>query len=270
MNKPKITIVTVSYNAEAFVEHTIRSVAAQTYSNIEYIVVDGASTDGTLDIIKKHESEITKWISEPDRGISDAMNKGWQMAAGDFVLFIHADDYLIDDSTIEDAAQHLLGGYDIYAFGIYFSRWWRGGQRLRKQPRGFTWLMNLKYGVCHQGAFCRRELFEEIGQFDTNLKIAMDYDFFMRAYRRGKSLKVVHKVVSVMRDTGVSWQMDWPNMRARLLEVKAVHDKSCNSAFMRIVYFLFWHAYFPYWRLRCVAIMLKMRMTKSTLQRSMR
>lgn len=270
MSKPKITIITASYNAEAFIEHTIRSVAAQTYPNIEYIVIDGASTDGTLDVIKKHEDRITKWISEPDRGIADAMNKGWKMASGDFVLFLHADDYLIDDSTIDDAVQHMLGEYDIYAFGIYFSRWWRGGRRQRKQPRGFTWLMNLKYGVCHQGAFCRRELFEEIGQFDTNFKIAMDYDFFMRAYRRGKSLKVVHRVVSVMRDTGISWQMDWPSQRDRLLEIKSVHYKSCNGLLMRVGYFLFWQAYFPYWRLRSVVIALEMRMTRSTLQQSMR
>ena len=120
MNKPKITIITVSYNANAFIEHTIRSVVAQTYPNIEYIVIDGASTDGTLDIIKKHEDEITKWTSESDRGIADAMNKGWKMASGDFVLFLHADDYLIDDSTIEDAVQHMLDEYDIYAFGKPF------------------------------------------------------------------------------------------------------------------------------------------------------
>lgn len=270
MNKPKITIVTVAYNAEAFIEKAILSIASQTYPNIEYIVVDGASTDGTLDIIKKHEDKITRWVSEPDRGIADAMNKGWKMASGDFVLFIHSDDYLLDDQSVENAVSRMIGDYDIYAFGIYFSRWWLGDRIQHRQPRGFTWLMNLKYGVCHQGAICRRELFEEVGAFDTNFKIAMDYDFFLRAYRHGRSLKVVDMVLSMMRDVGISWQMDWPHTRERLLEVKAVHNKSCNGMFLRIVYFLFWHAYLPYWHLRCSLISMKGRKTITSQQLSTR
>ncbi len=267
MNKPKMTIITVSCNAEAFIEHTIRSVAAQTYPNIEYIVIDGASTDGTLDVIKKHEDEITKWTSEPDRGIADAMNKGWMMASGDFVLFLHADDYLIDDSIIESAVQHMLGDHDIYAFGVYFSR---NGRFEYRYSKGFDWHTNRRIGMCHQGMVCRRDLFEEVGPFDTSFKIAMDYDFLLRAYRRDKSLKVIDMPLAVMRDTGISSRTDWPSRRELLLEMKSVHYKSCNGLLMRVVYFLFWQAYFPYWRLQNVAITLKMRLTRSTLQQSMR
>jgi len=259
MNEPKITIITIAYNAAALIEEAILSVTSQTYSNVEYIVVDGASTDGTVDIIRKHEAKIATWVSEPDRGIADAMNKGWKMASGDFVLFIHSDDYLLDERSIEDAVGRMTGDYDIYAFGIHFSRWWLGKSKHHRQPKGFTWLMNLKYGVCHQGAFCRRELLEEAEPFDTRFKVAMDYDFFLRAYRSGKSLKVVDMVLSMMRDVGISWQMDWPHTRERLLEVKAVHYKSCNSMLLRIVYFVFWRAYLPYWRVRCLLISIKGR-----------
>ena len=92
MFKPKITIVTITYNAERYLEQTITSVIEQTYTNREYIVVDGNSSDGTLDIIKKYESEIDNWISEPDNGIADAMNKGIDLATGDYILFLHSDD----------------------------------------------------------------------------------------------------------------------------------------------------------------------------------
>jgi len=103
------------------------------------------------------------------------------------------------------------------------------------------------------------ELLEEVGPFGTRFKVAMDYDFFLRAYRSGKSLKVVDTALSVMRDIGISWQMGWPHTRERLFEVKAVHYKSCNSMLLRIFYFLLWRAYLPYWRVRCLLISIKGR-----------
>ena len=93
MNNPKITVVTVCYNAVKDIEKTILSVVNQTYDNIEYIVVDGGSKDGTVNIIQKYEDRITKWISEPDKGIYDAMNKGILMATGDWINFMNAGDY---------------------------------------------------------------------------------------------------------------------------------------------------------------------------------
>ena len=91
-NIPLISIITVSYNAVKTIEDTIVSVLGQTYSNIEYIIIDGGSTDGTLDIIKKYEDKITYWVSEPDKGIYDAMNKGILKATGDYLFFLGADD----------------------------------------------------------------------------------------------------------------------------------------------------------------------------------
>ena len=90
----KISIITITFNSEEHLEQTIESVAAQTYPSIEYIIVDGGSTDGTLDIIKRHEEDIDRWISEPDDGIADAFNKGIALATGDFVYFLNSDDYL--------------------------------------------------------------------------------------------------------------------------------------------------------------------------------
>jgi glycosyltransferase involved in cell wall biosynthesis len=103
----KLSIVTISFNSEQYLEQTIRSVIGQSYANIEYVVVDGGSNDGTLDIIRKYDSEIDRWISEPDAGIADAMNKALSLTTGDFVYFLHSDDYLEGDDAIEKASRHL-------------------------------------------------------------------------------------------------------------------------------------------------------------------
>ena len=99
--EPKITVVTVTYNAKDFLEETIQSVISQTYKNIEYIIIDGGSTDGTVDIIKKYEDKIDYWVSEPDSGISDAFNKGVQQSNG-YILMLNAGDIFIHNNILED------------------------------------------------------------------------------------------------------------------------------------------------------------------------
>ena len=113
MSGPRITIITITFNAELYLEQTIASVIGQTYNDKEYIVIDGGSTDSSLDIIKKYKKNIDKWISEPDNGISHAMNKGLQYATGDFVFFLHSDDYLCDDNVLAEACQFLTDQHDL-------------------------------------------------------------------------------------------------------------------------------------------------------------
>jgi len=110
----KITVITVCRNAIRTIEDAIRSVASQTYENVEYIIVDGASTDGTQDVVRKHEKLIAKWVSEPDRGIYDAMNKGVSMATGDVVGFLNADDVYAHSDVLTEVADSLSSG-DIQA-----------------------------------------------------------------------------------------------------------------------------------------------------------
>ena len=104
----KITIITVCYNADKVIEKTIQSVQKQTYSNIEYIVIDGGSSDRTLDIIMKYEKCISNWISEPDKGVFDAMNKGLDRANGDYVIFMNAGDYFADADVIEKVCNYIF------------------------------------------------------------------------------------------------------------------------------------------------------------------
>ena len=246
----KLSIVTISFNSEQYLEQTIRSVIGQSYANIEYVVVDGGSNDGTLDIIRKYDSEIDRWISEPDAGIADAMNKALSLTTGDFVYFLHSDDYLEGDDAIEKASRHLTTQEDIFLFSIYLEK---EGARVLRRPRGFSAWINFKTGVYHQSVICSKSLFEKIGPFDTDFRIAMDYDFFLRAYRQGIKTRVIDLPLATMRLIGVSSQNDWPSLRERFADERKLHRKNCHSTGMRLVYAAYWLLYLPYRRLRHLA-----------------
>jgi glycosyltransferase involved in cell wall biosynthesis len=243
---PKLSIITVCLNAEKHIEQTINSVIQQKNVDIEYIVIDGGSTDGTLDIIKRYDSSITRWLSESDSGIADAMNKGIALATGDYLLFLHADDYLIDETVIAKALTRMDTKVDIYAFDVLFKT---KCKEIRKQTRPFGLRTYFKTPVMHQGAFCNKALFEKLGGFDRSFKIAMDYDFFYKAKQQGISMEIVHMQLSVMRDTGISSRQDWQSLKQRFMEEKRVHFKNKPSKPMQVLYKVYWALYLPYRRM---------------------
>jgi len=243
----KISIVTITYNSARYLDDALQSIADQSYPDIESIVVDGGSTDGTQDIIRKHERTVSTWVSEPDEGIADAMNKGIGLATGEFVYFLHSDDYLNSPTAIEKVAQSLSGSSDIYLFDIFLEA---AGQKDRHRPRGLNTWINFKTGVYHQSAICRRSLFERIGRFDTRYRIAMDYEFFLRAYRQGVPVSRVNQVFSTMRLVGVSSQSDWESLSERFSEEKTIHRQHCRGLAMSLAYRAYWALYLPYRRLR--------------------
>lgn len=240
----KISIITISYNSASYIEQTIESVCEQTFQNKEYIVVDGGSTDGTVEIIKKYEDKIDKWVSEPDHGIADAMNKGLALASGDFVIFLHSDDYFLDENVLTVASAHLSTDCEIFLFDIWLMK---NGESRLFVPRGLNWWMNFKTGVFHQSAFCSRSLFAGIGNFDPGLRIAMDYDFFLRAYRAGVRAKKIGLPLSVMRLCGLSSQLDWPSLRERFREERRIHMKNSPSIPLRLLYLIYW-SFYPLYR----------------------
>ncbi|ABZ83348.1 glycosyl transferase, group 2 family protein, putative [Heliomicrobium modesticaldum Ice1] len=180
---PLISIVTATYNSEKHLEQTIASILGQTYRHIEYIIVDGGSTDGTLDIVDRYRSRIAKVISEPDRGIYDAFNKGYRASTGDIVYFLNSDDYLEDDNVIEEVASifHAHPGLSI----VY------GNVRMHEEGSGFFYyygkpvtIEDFKQGYMtpHPGFFARRSLFERQGGFSLDYPIAGDFEFVIKCF----------------------------------------------------------------------------------------
>ena len=240
MGHPKISIITINYNGDLFLEQTILSVINQTYPNIEFIIIDGRSTDNSLNIIKNYSSQISIHVSEPDHGIADAMNKGLKLSTGDLILFLHSDDYLISSTSIENAAKEVDLEYDIYAYPI---RYGSTSSARSLYPRGFNLWINFKTGVFHQASMCKKEVFHRAGLFDKTFSIAMDYDFFLRAYRENCKIKICSTEFSFMRDTGISSQQDQSSLTSRFNEEYRIHMKNCRSVFLKFIYMLYWPLY---------------------------
>jgi len=240
---PLVSIVTIVFNGVQYIEQTIQSVLSQSYDNFEYILIDCASTDGTVDIIKKYDHALEYWVSEPDCGIANAMNKGIQVSTGNYVMFLHADDYFLDNLVLGKAVSQMSNECDIAAFNILFQM---GNMQIECRPRAFNWWLNFKTGLHHQGVFCSRELFNKIGGFDESYKIAMDYELWLRAYRAGVRPKLYDCSLSVIRDTGVSSRTDWPSLSMRFREERRAHLKHVSSIGMKGIYILYWSLYLPY------------------------
>ena len=187
MKSPYISVITVCFNAANFLEQTIQSVLSQSYPWIEYIVIDGGSADGTVEIIRRHESRLAYWHSRPDRGVAHAFNLGLAQAQGDWILYLNADDFLLDPRGIEHMVSHLVRHQDAdVVFGQVVSL------TREKHPQpvslcrigGHPWRwqeFRRRNMIPHQAAFTRREYFDRVGRFDETFRMAMDYDHFLRA-----------------------------------------------------------------------------------------
>ena len=242
---PLVSIVTATYNALPGLRRTVESVACQTMRDFEHIIIDGGSTDGTREYLEGRGASV-RWVSEPDEGIADALNKGVALARGTYVLVLQADDEFMDSESLARAASYLDGETDIVSFDVSFEM--PTGSR-RYRSRGLNFRTNFKTTIPHQGAFCRRKLFERIGNFDETFRIGMDYEFFLRAYRSCATVRRVPHMLSRMADTGVSSQRDWLSLAGRFAEERRVHLTHCHGAAMLLVYAAYWPVYLLYRRL---------------------
>ncbi len=198
----KITMITITYNSAATLRETLESVRAQHYDNLEYLIIDGASTDGTLDMVAEYSDVVTRVVSEPDRGISDAMNKGIRLASGELVGIIHSDDILA-----EGALAHLAacwdGKSDVYSGEALVMREDGTPMHVLKPERD---LSRLQYGFClsHPSTFVTRAAYERYGLYDTELRCCMDYELFLRFYKAGAVFSFVPSVLAHYRMGGIN------------------------------------------------------------------
>lgn len=192
MSGDKVSVVTVVYNAVSIIEETIRSVLAQTYSNLEYIVIDGGSTDGTVDIIRKYEKEISTFISEPDKGIYDAMNKGIDKATGSWINFMNAGDHFYLTSAVADIFDAPEENYSKYAT-VYGDAEYRL-KSFSYIRQGYECDRDHFMPFSHQAAFAKADIAKK-NKFNLKYKIAADTEFFLRLNREGYLLKHVSVIV---------------------------------------------------------------------------
>lgn len=212
MNKqPQFSIITICYNSSATIERTIKSVLAQTFTDYEYVIVDGGSKDSTLDIVKKYEPLFEgrmKWKSEPDTGIYDAMNKGIERSSGTIIGIVNSDDWLEADA-LEVLVEVLKNDPSlIHSILTGETRFhYKDGTTLHyRTSRANYEHYSRKYrmGLNHPATFVPKEIYDEIGMFDTRFRLYGDSDFILRCYDNNVKVHFINKVLSNMADGGAS------------------------------------------------------------------
>jgi len=224
---PLVSIVTPSYNQGRFIEETILSVKNQDYPNIEHIIVDGGSTDETIEILKKYEGTYNmRWISEPDKGQADAVNKGFRLSSGDIIGWQNSDD-LYTPSAISKAVEYFQKYPQIdLVFGDFYFINEQGDiiQEVRLRPFDKREYLYVGPNITNQSAFWRRELFLKTGGLNTKYRYAMDFDFFVRASEKGRFMHVrellgclrIHgKSKTITKGGAKQWMQEYADIRER-------------------------------------------------------
>ena len=239
----KISIITAVLNNSAFIEDCIRSVLNQTHRDVEYVVVDGASTDGTLHVVQKYSGRIARWISEPDRGMYDAINKGIAMATGNVVGILNSDDVYSSDTVLERiAAEFETGGVDsVFADLVYVKR--MNPDRIVRYYRSRDFHPKMfAYGwmPAHPTFFVKRSCYEKYGLFKTDYAIAADFELLLRFIEVHKiSYRYIPEIVVRMRTGGKSTKNLSSNLALNREIIRACGENGIktNSAKVYLKYF---------------------------------
>ncbi|WP_312067450.1 glycosyltransferase family 2 protein [Empedobacter sp.] len=237
----KISIITVCWNASATLEETIKSVASQTYNNIEYIIVDGGSTDSSVDIIKKYTNVIDIWVSEKDKGLYDAMNKGVAMATGDYIGILNADDTFFEKNTIEKVAKFLQDNPLDACVGDIVQH--KNGKIIRKYSSK-NWIPEkLKIGFMapHPAIFFKKELFQKFGNYKLGYKIAADYELIIRYFIKHTITWKYSGITTTSMSVGGASSSGLSSYNKITEEVaKAFTDNKISYSPFKVKYRVFW------------------------------
>ena len=211
---PKLSVITIVYNNAIAIERTMLSVLNQTYSNIEYILIDGASTDGTKEIIQIYGERLAQFISEKDKGIYDAMNKGLALATGDYVLFMNSGDEIYAPETVAEVFASAPSGDIYYGETEMFDENWNSlGQRRHRAPEHFDW-HSFKFGmnVSHQAIYIKRSLTEP---FNLKYKYSSDIDWILKAAKKSSNIVNTHLYVAKYLVGGISKKKHLASLKER-------------------------------------------------------
>lgn len=198
---PLVTVITVCYNAVESIENTICSVINQSYSDVEYIIIDGGSLDGTVEVIQKYSTHIYKWVSEPDKGIYDAMNKGVELSHGDWVMFLNSGDTLVDSEVLKNTFSQFHSKLIGVLYGDVILSYTYG--KVVARPFSLE-KMECFFPFSHPASFVRGELLKSHG-FNLKYRIVSDYNLFYQLYKEGVQFKYLPIRISVFEaETGIS------------------------------------------------------------------
>ena len=199
----KISVITVNYNDRAGLEKTIESVTNQTVKPYEFIIIDGGSDDGSKELIEQNQDKISYWVSESDKGIYNAMNKGIKIATGDFVIFMNGGDCFYTNSVLEEIMPDLTPEFDIYYGNCYKMR--PNSKRLKTYPKKLSFSFFYSASLNHQSTFIRRSLFDKYFYYNENFKIASDWEFFIYTICYANvPVKYLDKAIALYDFTGIS------------------------------------------------------------------
>jgi len=202
----KISVITVCFNSKKTIENTIKSVIGQSYSDIEYIVIDGGSTDGTVDLIKRYKEKISIIKSEPDKGIYDAINKGISLASGKIISILHSNDIFYDEQTLTKVHKYFNDHSDLKVLlsDIAFKKNLMKKNTLRYySSKSFKpWMLRIGFSPPHTSSFITKQTYEKIGFYDTSFKIAGDFEFFIRCFLKERTSYMISNQCSVIMSPG--------------------------------------------------------------------
>ncbi|MDW8002923.1 MAG: glycosyltransferase family 2 protein [Deltaproteobacteria bacterium] len=227
----KVSVITVVLNNFEKVERAIKSVKGQTYEDLEYIVIDGGSTDGTVDVIKKYGGFISKWVSEPDGGIYDAFNKGIRLSTGDVVGFLGSDDFYAEATVIEKVVGRFKesGADGVYGDLLYVNRegriirYWRGGKYRRE-------LIQRGWMPPHPTLFLKNELYRTYGLYRTDMRVSADYEMCLRLlWKANIKLDYIPEVLVIMERGGISNRSIMSKIRTMIEDYRAIKDNEVGG-----------------------------------------
>lgn len=234
-----ITIITVCFNSATTIADTLRSVSMQRNVEFEHIIIDGASTDTTLEVVKANGGHVARIISEPDHGIYDAMNKGVKIANGDVIAFLNADDIYIHDHVLSNVHNIMSSGAVDVLFGdVVYVDPVRPGSRMRRYNSGRFTPARLAWGwmPAHPALFMKRDVFTTTGMFRTDYKIAGDYEYVVRAFSRSSwSYQHVREVLVHMRTGGISTRGFRNTLLLNREVLRALRENDINSGWLKVL-----------------------------------
>lgn len=229
-NNPLITVITVCFNCKDEIEETILSVLRQNFNNYEYIIIDGGSNDGTVNILKKYEKKVSSLISEPDRGVFDAMNKGLKMAHGQWIIFMNAGDYFYSNNSLQCASQYLTpSNYIVYGDTEY-----RRSMCKKVETALPVEYLEKNMPTCHQSFLVMTDKAREIG-FQTKFRYAADYNMIYKLYKEYGPQHISHIPIVISTYNAIEG-LTMSNVPAVYLEVQNIREWSLNKILCYVNY----------------------------------